>query len=187
MMEQVILVDPADNAIGRAEKLQVHRSPQLHRAFSVFVFNARGELLLHRRSADKYHSAGLWTNTCCGHPRPGEATRSAAERRLQEEMGISCALQHVHRFQYRARVGDDLWEHELDHVLVGRFDGEPRPDCAEVDAWRWCTIGDVVGELRRSPSRFTAWLAPALDGVLRANAHAAPDPPRLPFRAHPLT
>jgi isopentenyl-diphosphate delta-isomerase len=168
MIERVILVDADDNAIGSAEKMQAHRSPQLHRAFSVFVFNPRGELLLHRRAADKYHSAGLWTNTCCGHPRPGEETNAAAVRRLREEMGITCELQQVQRFEYRARVGKGWWEHEVDHVLVGMYDGAPVPDPAEVGAWRWPGVDRLLGEVRRAPRRFTAWFAPALDNALAA-------------------
>lgn len=169
--DDVVLVDDDDRSIGTAEKLRAHRTGQLHRAFSVFVFDPQGQLLLQRRAAGKYHSAGLWTNTCCGHPRPAELTRAAATRRLREEMGFHCPLEHVHRFRYHARVADGLWEHELDHVFVGTFSGQPAPAREEVDAWRWCTLPDVVQEWERTAENFTVWFAPALQAVL-ASGHA---------------
>ena len=120
MQEQVILVDQQDREIGVAEKLEAHRKGKLHRAFSVFLFNAKDEMLLQQRAAEKYHSGGLWTNTCCSHPRPGEPTEAAARRRLREEMGISCNLNKAFDFIYRAEFDNGLIEHELDHVFIGR-------------------------------------------------------------------
>ncbi|HEX7957304.1 MAG TPA: isopentenyl-diphosphate Delta-isomerase, partial [Pyrinomonadaceae bacterium] len=117
--EQLILVDADDRELGAGEKLEVHRAGALHRAFSVFVFDGRGRLLMQRRAAGKYHSGGLWSNTACGHPRPGEATRAAARRRLREEMGLDCELSAAFEFVYRAELGDSLVEHEYDHVFVG--------------------------------------------------------------------
>jgi isopentenyl-diphosphate delta-isomerase len=165
--ELVVLVDDADREIGTAEKLAVHRDGRLHRAFSVFLEDNRGRLLLQRRAPGKYHSAGLWSNACCGHPRPGEPTASAARRRLREEMGVAPALEPVFRFTYRAELDNALVEHELDHVLVGRFEGEPQPDPNEVAEWRWVAVSEVLADLQGHPERYTAWLRPALEGLLK--------------------
>ena len=166
--DSVVLVDAGDRVVGTAPKLDAHRTGVLHRAFSVFVFDSQGFLLLQQRARSKYHSGGLWTNTCCGHPRPGEATVAAAQRRLREEMGIACALREAGRFLYRADVGGGLVEHELDHVLVGRSDREPVPDPAEVAGWRRAAVADLQVEMARVPSRFTAWLPRALEAALGA-------------------
>ncbi len=171
MTEQVILVDEHDRAHGTAPKLEAHRRGVLHRAFSVFVVDRAGRLLLQQRARHKYHSGGRWTNTCCGHPRPGEGVGAAAERRLREEMGFVCALRPVGRFVYRAAVGADLIEHELDHVFVGRFDGQPRPAVAEARGWRWVRLEDVRRELVNRPSQFTVWFGPAL-AVATPHLHA---------------
>lgn len=171
--DRVILVDEADAAVGTAEKLAAHRTGRLHRAFSVLVLNARGELLLQRRSRLKYHSGGLWSNTCCSHPRPGEDTIRGAHRRLREEMGFDCALAAACSFVYRADVGNGLVEHEYDHLLLGRWDGRPAPDPAEVEAWRWAAPDRVRREVASRPERFTYWFRLALReldarGLLRA-------------------
>jgi isopentenyl-diphosphate Delta-isomerase len=168
-LERVILVDPDDVEIGSEQKLLAHRSGVLHRAFSVFVMNARGEILLQRRAEGKYHSAGLWTNTCCGHPRPGEDTRAAAERRLREEMGFGCALTRRHGFLYRVELEPGLWEHEYDHVFVGRWDADPEPDPTEVAEWRWQDLGSVYREVRERPDAFTSWFRLALEGLMPAH------------------
>ncbi len=164
--ERVILVDAADRPIGIAPKLAVHRDGRLHRAFSVFVFDPRGRLLLQRRALGKYHSGGLWSNTCCGHPRPGETTAAAATRRLHEEMGFDCPLQPAGAIVYRARVVEELWEHEYDHLFTGRHEGDPRPDPAQVEEWRWIAIDDLSVELQEKASSFTPWFQPALQRVL---------------------
>jgi isopentenyl-diphosphate delta-isomerase type 1 len=166
--ERVILVDEDDRELGTREKLDAHRRPALHRAFSVFVLNQRGELLLQRRAAGKYHSPGLWTNSACGHPRPGEATAAAARRRLREEMGLDCEMHPVGRFIYRAELGSGLTEHELDHVFVARCGGDPLPDPDEVGDWRWVTLAELRDWLRREPESFTAWFRPALAQVQAA-------------------
>ena len=124
-MEEVILVDEHDREIGSGEKLQIHQEGKLHRAFSVLVFNWKQELLLQKRKETKYHSGGLWTNTCCSHPRPGELTLEAAQRRLHEEMGLTCPLREVGNFIYRAEFENGLIEHEYDHVLAGSSDHTP--------------------------------------------------------------
>jgi isopentenyl-diphosphate delta-isomerase len=161
-------VDADDRVVGTAAKLDAHRAGALHRAFSVFVFDSQGLLLLQQRARAKYHSGGLWTNTCCGHPRPGESTAVAAARRLREEMGIGCGLRDAGWFVYRADVGAGLVEHELDHVLVGCSDREPRPDPGEAAGWRRLAVADLRVELERTPGRFTAWFPRALDVALRA-------------------
>lgn len=164
--EHVILVDPADREIGTAEKLEAHQKGWLHRAFSVFVFNPAGQLLLQRRHPAKYHSGGLWSNTCCSHPRPGEPVDAAAHRRLQEEMGFHCSLEWVSRFVYEAALDDGLREHEVDHVFVGTFDGHPSPDDREVSEWRWADVSSVQRELTAHPTQFTHWFPLALRKVL---------------------
>lgn len=155
--EVVVLVDVHDNEVGTAPKLQAHREGRLHRAISVFVFNRSGEMLLQRRAGGKYHSGGLWSNTCCTHPRPGENPHRAAKRRLAEEMGIACELSESFAFIYRAEVEPDLVEHELDYVYVGITADNPEPDPTEVDGWRWATPEQVTRELLETPQRFTAW------------------------------
>jgi isopentenyl-diphosphate delta-isomerase len=165
MEERVVLVDHQDRGIGTEGKLATHRAGLLHRAFSVFVFNGAGDLLLQRRARSKYHSAGLWANTCCGHPRPGEEVRPAAMRRLREEMGIDCALHELTAFSYRADVGNGLIEHEYDHILVGRFEGEPSPAPDEVEHWRWISLDDVSADLSGNAAHYAAWFPIALAEV----------------------
>ncbi len=160
--ERVVLVDRGDVPRGTAEKLQAHEEGWLHRAFSVFIVNERGQLLLQRRARRKYHSGGRWSNACCGHPRPGETTGQAAHRRLREEMGFDCPLASAGWFLYHADVGRGLVEHELDHVFVGRWSGEPAPDPAEVDGWRWVSRPRLERELEADPDAFTVWLPLAL-------------------------
>jgi isopentenyl-diphosphate delta-isomerase len=155
--ERVVLVDEQDQPLGEMEKLEAHRQGVLHRAISVFVFNGSGELLLQRRAAHKYHSAGLWTNTCCSHPRPGESVAEAAERRLMEEMGMDCPLTAQFSFVYRAEFEDGLIEHELDHVLTGHSDAEPTMNPDEVAEWRYASIEAVRDEMAAFPERFTPW------------------------------
>ncbi|MDP2933861.1 MAG: isopentenyl-diphosphate Delta-isomerase [bacterium] len=157
-METLILVDEQDNQIGTEEKMQTHFKGLLHRCFSIFIFNSSGKILLQKRAAQKYHSAGLWANTCCSHPRPEESDKSAAQRRLQEEMGFSTNLQEIHTFTYKAKLDHGLTEHEFDHVMAGRFDGEPRPDPKEVDGYRWLSIEELKAEVARYPERFAIWL-----------------------------
>jgi len=159
--EHVVLVDEHDAEVGTAEKLSVHRSGALHRAFSVFVFDESGRLLLQRRATTKYHSAGLWSNTCCGHPRPGEGTSDAAHRRLREEFGFTCPLRRIGSFTYQAALTNGLVEHELDHVFTGQFDGAPTPHPDEVAEWRWIDVKDLEQEFASFPHTFTVWFEPA--------------------------
>lgn len=174
--ERVILVDERDNEIGTAEKLRAHREGRLHRAFSVFLFNSAGQMLLQRRAGAKYHSGGLWTNTCCSHPRPGEPTVEAARRRLREEMGLQCELEPTFTFTYRAELDDGLWEHELDHVFVGRTDQEPAPDPDEVEGWRWSEVDQVARDVEKHPERFTVWFRIAFAEVVSRQLPASTGP-----------
>lgn len=155
---EVVLVDADDVEVGRAEKVAAHRSGALHRAFSVFVFDKTGRVLLQRRASGKYHSGGLWSNTCCGHPLPGESVEAAAKRRLFEEMGFICDLAPVSRFIYRAELGGGMVEHEVDHVLRGTWSSTPSPNPAEVENWLWISPTELDEALRANPGRFTAWL-----------------------------
>ena len=152
MSEQVILVNENDQEIGSREKMAAHRDGELHRAFSVFVFNGEGQMLLQRRAEAKYHSGGLWTNTCCSHPRPGESTEAAAHRRLQEEMGFDCDLEEVFQFTYYAKLDNELFEHEYDHVFVGTFEGTPTPNPAEVSAYKWIGVEELKRDVQENPS-----------------------------------
>jgi isopentenyl-diphosphate delta-isomerase len=155
--DAVILVGAEDNETGTMPKLDAHRQGVLHRAVSVLVRDSRGRLLLQQRALSKYHSGGLWTNTCCGHPRPGEAAAEAASRRLLEEMGFSCPLTFLLSMQYRAPVSNGLTEHELVHVFGGRFDGAPRPNPDEVMGWRWGDPAGIARDLEERPEIFTVW------------------------------
>lgn len=159
MKEKVILVDYSDKVIGSKDKLAAHYEGLLHRAFSVFVFNSNRELLLQCRSSIKYHSAGLWSNTCCGHPRPGEKVEDSAHRRLVEEMGFDCKLQSGSNLTYDLAVGGRLYEHEYNHILIGSFDGEPQPNSHEVSDWNWVPLEELTNNLMKAPSIYTRWLA----------------------------
>mgnify|MGYP001810069899 CR=1 FL=1 len=157
-VEQVILVDQEDHVLGAAGKLDVHQDGQLHRAFSILVFNADGELLLQRRADGKYHFATRWSNTCCGHPRPDEPTEAAAARRLQEEFGIRVPLTERTQLVYRAEdQGSGLIEHEFLHIFHGRYAGDPHPDPSEIGAWRWMAVPAIRRALRMRPDWFTPW------------------------------
>ncbi|HYP27807.1 MAG TPA: isopentenyl-diphosphate Delta-isomerase [Blastocatellia bacterium] len=167
-MEELILVNENDEQVGTGEKLQVHREGRLHRAFSIFVFDSLGRLLLQKRAESKYHSGGLWSNTCCGHPRPGEAVEAAARRRLREEMNFDCELRLHSSFIYRAELDNDLVEWEYDHILFGAYDGDPAPDELEADDWQWIDMHELRAEVERRPGSFTYWLKAALDHLARS-------------------
>lgn len=156
--EEVILVNERDEEIGRMEKHAAHREPMLHRAFSIFLFDASGRMLLQQRAAGKYHSPLLWTNACCSHPRPGERTEEAAARRLMEELGIHTHLEHRFAFTYQAEVGNGLTEYELDHVYFGTVTAPPTPNPLEVEDWRYVELEALREEMTAYPDRFTAWL-----------------------------
>jgi len=153
----VILVDQNDVEIGTKEKMEAHRNALLHRAFSVFIFNSKGELLLQQRAIEKYHSGGLWTNTCCSHPFPGEKTDDAANRRLNEEMGLETNLEFKFKFLYKARLDNELTEHEIDHVFVGYSDEKPQLNVDEVGDYKYMTLENVQKSIAIDPELYTVW------------------------------
>ncbi len=155
--EQVILVDENDVQIGLMPKMEAHEKALLHRAFSVFVFNDKNELMLQQRALDKYHSPGLWTNTCCSHQRDGESNLAAGKRRLFEEMGFVTELKETTSFIYKAPFDNGLTEHELDHILVGTYKGTPKPNKDEVGGWKWMAIDAVKLDVVERPELYTEW------------------------------
>jgi len=164
MPEKVILVDEKDNPVGTGEKIKTHLQGKLHRAFSIFIFNKKGELLLQKRAKSKYHSAGLWSNTCCSHPRLGFGLEKEAQRRLKEEMGIRVDLKKISSFIYKAKIGH-LIEHEFDHLLIGKFDGLPKPNKNEVEDWKWLNLKELKKEIRENPEKYTTWFKLILNDV----------------------
>ena len=155
--DNVILVDVHDNQIGLMPKLEAHEKGVLHRAFSVFIFNNHGELMLQRRALTKYHSPGLWTNTCCSHQRDGESNISSGKRRLKEEMGFDTELFEKTSFIYKAKFDNGLIEHEFDHVLVGSYNHSPIINSIEVDSWKWMSLENVKKDINDHPDNYTAW------------------------------
>jgi len=168
-MASVILVNEQDLPVGTMEKMEAHVKGELHRAISIFIFNSKGELLLQQRALGKYHSPGLWTNTCCSHPAPGEASMAAAQRRLQEEMGISCKLKHIFWFKYKTTFDNGLTEHELDHIFIGHTDETPSPDPEEAAAWKYAAPAAILEDIKENPARYTVWFRMLAERVF---AHA---------------
>ena len=165
-MEQVILVDKDDCEIGVMEKMEAHKQSVLHRAFSVFLFNPQGKMLLQQRALTKYHSAGLWTNTCCSHPRPGETLENAVSRRLIEEMGITTKVFKAFDFIYQAELPDNLNEYEFDHVFIGNYDADVRPNHLEVANFVYQSIEEVEANLQSHPEKYTVWFKIAFPKVV---------------------
>jgi isopentenyl-diphosphate delta-isomerase len=157
MENHVILVDEQDQQIGTMEKLEAHQKGLLHRAVSVFIFNENHELLLQRRALGKYHSEGLWTNTCCSHPYVGESSIDAAQRRLKEEMGMECDLQPLFQFIYHAPLDNNLVEHELDHVFIGFSDETPHLDPSEAMSFKWMSLNEIKNSILHFPDHYTEW------------------------------
>lgn len=155
--EKVILVNEKDEQIGLMPKMEAHEKAILHRAFSVFVFNSNNELMLQQRALSKYHSPGLWTNTCCSHQRDGESNIQAGTRRLQEEMGFVTDLEEKTSFIYKAPFDNGLTEHELDHIMVGYYNDDPVINTEEVEAWKWMALEDVKNDILKAPEHYTAW------------------------------
>ena len=164
--EMIVLVDPQDRETGVAPKSVAHQLGLRHRAFSILLIDDRGRVLLQRRAAGKYHSGGLWANSCCGHPRPGEPIHDAAVRRAREELGAAVTIREVGVFTYRAVVSENMIEHEYDHVFVGTVQGSLQPDPREIAETRWASRDELESDMRRSPDRYAPWLA----GVLRVHA-----------------
>ena len=182
--ERVVLVDGDDREIGTAPKLIAHRhGGKLHRAFSILVFDAKGRTLLQKRAAGKYHAPGRWTNTCCSHPRPGEEVEAAAHRKLRQELGFDCPLTESFQFTYSVDLGAGMSEREFDHVLFGRFDGEPRPNPEEVEATKWVTLAELMDDVRLQSPEYTPWFKIILlqlshpPAPLPDYVGAAPSPP----------
>lgn len=163
----VILVDKNDHQIGVMEKLEAHEKGLLHRAFSVFIFNNQGQLMIHQRALSKYHSPGLWTNTCCSHQQIGETCLEAAQRRLNEEMGFDCEMEEIFQFIYRAEFSNGLIEHEYDHVFIGHFNELPNINPDEVNAWKWISPKELDADLRANPNSYTEWFKLSWQRVLQ--------------------
>ncbi|MBT1708011.1 isopentenyl-diphosphate Delta-isomerase [Fulvivirgaceae bacterium PWU5] len=164
-MEHVILVNEQDEAIGTMEKMEAHRKGILHRAFSILLFNSKGEMLLQQRALDKYHSGGLWTNTCCSHPLPGETMEAATRRKLYQEMGIDLQPAFAYKFIYRAALDHDLIEHEYDHVYIGYYDGEPAINQDEVASWKYMDMLLLREDMRLHPADYTYWFRLIVEGL----------------------
>ena len=157
------MVNDHDEETGVMEKMEAHRTGSLHRAFSVLLFNSRGEMLLQKRAQTKYHSSGLWTNTCCSHPRPGESLEEAARRKLRQEMGIEANPRFAFKFQYKAPLDNQLIEYEIDHVFIGQFDGEPVLNEHEAEDWKFVDLHSLKQQIHTDPQQFTPWFRLILD------------------------
>jgi isopentenyl-diphosphate delta-isomerase len=166
LKEYVILVDENDNLIGTAEKMDAHKNPKLHRAFSIFIINSKDELLIQKRADDKYHCPGMWANTCCSHPRPGESLEKAAHRRLQEEMGFDTELMKVFSFIYKTEFDNGLTEEEYDHIFLGKWDGTPKINLQEVEDYKWISGDFLKEDIKKNPEIYTAWFKIALGQFL---------------------
>ena len=165
--EVIVLVDEDDKEVGTEEKIRAHQDGgKLHRAFSVFVFNNRDEMLIQKRAAGKYHCAGLWTNTCCSHQRPDESLEDAVHRKLKQEMGFDTKLREIFSFIYKAPFENGLTEHELDHVFIGAFNGKPNLNPEEADDFRWVNPEGLERDVRENPEKYTPWFRKVLERVL---------------------
>ncbi|MEM0087033.1 MAG: isopentenyl-diphosphate Delta-isomerase [Candidatus Micrarchaeaceae archaeon] len=164
----VVLVDENDKQIGTEEKIKAHMNGgKLHRAISIFVLNSKGETMLQRRALSKYHTPGMWSNTCCSHPFPNESVLDAAHRRLKEEMGFDCEMKEAFSFIYKTPVGNGLTEWEYDHVIFGSYDGKATPNPDEVMDWRWISLDDLKKEIQKDGEKFTPWLKIVLYKVIQ--------------------
>lgn len=171
-MEYVILVNEQDEPIGEMEKMEAHEKGMLHRAFSVFIFNDQNELLLQKRASAKYHSGGLWSNSCCSHPRKNESVVEAGERRLLEEMGFSVPVEAIFSFIYKAELDHGMTEHELDHVLIGRYNDAPKLNPDEVEDWKYIDLEELSVHMQQQPEEYTEWFKIVFDRV-REELHNA--------------
>jgi isopentenyl-diphosphate delta-isomerase len=177
--QEVVLVNENDEPIGTMKKMEAHEKGLLHRAFSVFIFDKKGRMLLQQRAAKKYHGAHLWTNACCSHPFPGEEVKNAAQRRLKEELGFSTALHEIFSFTYKANVENNLVEHEFDHVFAGEYEGKIQPDSHEVSEFIYENIGQIKKQIEMSPQQFTSWFKiafPKIEGWWKEQYEARDQP-----------
>lgn len=163
MPKQVILVDKNNKKIGVEDKTKAHKEGKLHRAFSIFIFNSKGELLIQRRAKTKYHSGNLWSNSVCSHPKPNEPYRQAPERRLKEEMGFSCKLKKSFCFIYNTGFKNGLIENEYDCVFIGKFDGKPNPNQKEISGYKWVSVKKLKRDITKNSNKYTVWLKIALN------------------------
>ena len=164
-MNKIVLVDKKNRKLGEMEKLEAHKRGLLHRAFSIFIYNSKGELLIQQRPKEKYHSGGLWSNTVCSHPKPGERYLVAARRRLKEEMGFDCKLEKKDVLIYKKEFDNGLTENEFDTIFVGKFDGIPKPNIKEVADWKWISINDLKNDLSKNPQKYTYWFGEIIKNV----------------------
>lgn len=164
---KVVLVDEQDKVLGEMNKMEAHEKGILHRAFSIFIFNSKGQMLIHQRANEKYHGGGLWTNACCSHPQWDEDIKESAEQRLQFEMGLQCDLKRVFAFVYHTPVENDLIEHEYDHVLVGYTNQQPIPNPIEVQAYQWIDKLELLQKIKDQPEAFTYWFRMALPQIIK--------------------
>lgn len=167
MDEYVILVDENDRKIGLEEKIKAHTGAgMLHRAFSIYIFNAKGELMLQHRAYTKYHGGGLWTNTVCGHPRDNEKVGDAAHRRLREEMGFDCGLDERFSFIYHVEIGKGFSEYEYLHVFIGEYDRDPKVNPAEAKGFKWVSLQELNNDIARYPKLYSPWMRLTLDRII---------------------
>ncbi len=163
-MDKIILVNENDEEIGIEEKLKVHKEGILHRAFSIFIFNDKQQLLIQKRAKTKYHSSGLWSNTCCSHPRANEILINAARRRLVEEMGFDCELKEIYKFIYKTNI-DQLIEYEYDHILIGNYNFSPMINNKEVEDWKWINVRSLKRDIKNCPDKYTYWFKVLLNKI----------------------
>lgn len=156
-MEKLILVDTEDREIGQMEKMEGHRRGALHRAFSVLIYNSKGQMLIQKRATSKYHSGGLWSNACCSHPKPDETMEEAVERRLREELNIKLKPRFSHKFIYKVSFPNNLIEHEYDHVYIGTYDGEPKANKEEIADWKYISIEELKKDIKKNPDQYSHW------------------------------
>ena len=167
MDNKIILVDKKDKEIGVEFKIKAHKEGKLHRAFSIFIFNSKGDLLLQKRLPEKYHSGGLWTNTCCSHPNSGETIMSSAHRRLKEEMGFDCDLKEIFSFIYKVKLDKDIIEYEFDHVLVGKFNGNPKINNNEAEDFKWVSLKFLTRDIKQHSENYTYWFKKCCNKVIK--------------------
>ena len=163
MKSNVVLVDTEDNVLGECNKLEAHINGKLHRAFSIFIFNSEKKLLIQKRANHKYHSGGLWSNSCCSHPNINETTLSAAHKRLQDELGFDCELTERGSFIYKVHLDNDLYENEYDHIIIGKYNGEIKCNPDEVQEFKWIDMTDIQNEIKNHPEKFTFWFKKILE------------------------
>lgn len=166
-MEQIVLVDTQDQEIGLMDKIEGHRKGALHRAFSVLIYNSKGEMLIQQRAKTKYHSGGLWSNACCSHPRPGETMEEAVSRRLMEELTINLKPSFSHKFIYKVTFPNDLIEHEYDHVYIGTYDGEPIANKEEIADWKYISTEELKKDIKKNPDHYSHWFKIILSQEIR--------------------